>query len=122
MLTFLSPAIAPIAGAYISGSSDNDNNWHWVFWSLSIADFVLQAFALVGLPETYAPKLLENKAKKLRHLTGKPWLRTEYAKSRSTASIVRRRLILPVVIMLTHPATIAPSVYRAVLYGINYLV
>lgn len=110
--------MAPIVAAHISDKI----HWSWIFWSLSIADFILQTLAFVGLPETYAPKLLENKARKLRKLTGKPWSKTEYSGRRSTSSIVRRRLVLPLVIMLTHPATIAPSIYRAFLYGINYLV
>lgn len=118
MLTFVSPAVAPIVGAYIADGV----HWSWIFWGLSIADFVLQALAFIGLSETYAPKILEDKARRLREATGKSWLHTEYASRRSTASIVRRRLVLPWVIMLTHPASIAPSVYRAFLYGINYLV
>lgn len=121
ILTFISPAVAPIVGAYVA-DDDGGLHWSWIFWGLSIADFLLQVLAFMGLRETYAPKILEDKAKKLRKATSKPWLRTEYASKRSTASIVRRRLVLPWVIMLTHPAAIATSVYRAFLYGINYLV
>jgi hypothetical protein len=37
------------------------------------------------------------------------------------SKILRKRLILPFIMMFTHPATQAPSIYRAFLYGVMYL-
>jgi hypothetical protein len=48
-------------------------------------------------------------------------VRTEYETGDRRSRILRKRLVLPFIIMFTHPATQAPSVYRAYLYGVMYL-
>lgn len=118
-LTFISPAVAPICGAYISENAD----WRWIFYSTSIFDVVLQITAFFFLKETYAPRLLGNKAKRLRKQTGDASIRTEYDNpDKSMGGIIRRRLILPFIMLFCHPAVQAPSLYRAFLYGVMYLV
>ena len=130
MLTFISPCVAPIAGAYISEGT----TWRWIFWSTSIFDLVVQAAALFFLSETYAPRILDRRAARMRRETGNPNVRTEYDEPldlngggngkgrRAFGPILRRRLVLPFVMMFTHPAVQAPSLYRAYLYGVQYLV
>lgn len=119
MLTFISPTVAPIMGAYVVDKI----YWGWIFWITSIFDLLVQAAAFFFLRETYAPKILGDKAKKLRKVTGNQELRTEYDNpDRSYASIVRRRLVLPFIMLFAHPAIQFPSLYRAFLYGIMYLV
>ncbi|KAG8161980.1 hypothetical protein KVR01_007745 [Diaporthe batatas] len=121
MLTFISPTVAPIMGAYVVA---NDKiYWGWIFWITSIFDLLVQVAAFFFLRETYAPKILGDKAKRLRKVTGNAELRTEYDNpDRSYASIVRRRLVLPFIMLFAHPAIQFPSLYRAFLYGIMYLV
>jgi MFS family permease len=106
MLTWISPCVAPICGAYISQSV----SWRWIFWTTSIFTVVVQVTALVFLRETFAPAIL---AKKAKH--------TEYETGDRFSKILRKRLILPFIMMFTHPATQAPSIYRAYLYGVMYL-
>lgn len=119
ILTFISPTVAPIMGAYVVDKI----YWGWIFWITSIFDLLVQTAAYFFLRETYAPKILGDKAKKLRKITGNPELRTEYDNpDRSYASIVRRRLVLPFIMLFAHPAIQFPSLYRAFLYGIMYLV
>ncbi|KAF1975048.1 MFS multidrug transporter-like protein [Bimuria novae-zelandiae CBS 107.79] len=48
-------------------------------------------------------------------------VRTEYETSDRFSKILRKRLILPFVMMFTHPATQVPSIIRAYLYGVMYL-
>lgn len=117
MLTFIGPCVAPICGAYIS----TNTTWRWIFWSTSIFDVVVQVLALFFLSETYAPTILARKAKKLRQRTGQN-VRTEYDSDERFSKIIRKRLILPFIMMFTHPAVQAPSIYRAYLYGVMYLV
>ncbi|KAI3393599.1 hypothetical protein diail_3903 [Diaporthe ilicicola] len=119
MLTFISPTVAPIMGAYVVDKI----YWGWIFWITSIFDLLVQTAAYFFLRETYAPKILGDKAKRLRKAKGNPDLRTEYDNpDRSYASIVRRRLVLPFIMLFAHPAIQFPSLYRAFLYGIMYLV
>ncbi|KXJ85469.1 MFS multidrug transporter [Microdochium bolleyi] len=119
MLTFIGPCVAPIVGAYVSRST----SWRWIFWVTSIFDVFVQLAALVFLKETYAPAILAKKAKALRKKTGNPDIRTEYdTPEKSFGAILRRRLILPFIMLFTHPAVQAPSLYRAFLYGVMYLV
>lgn len=119
MLTFLSPCVAPIMGAFVVGRI----YWGWIFWITSILNVMVQLVAVFFLRETYPPKILRDRAKKLRKETGNGKWRTEYDDpARSGGSIVRRRLVLPFVMLFTHPAVQVPSLYRAVLYGTMYLV
>ncbi|ORY55891.1 MFS multidrug transporter-like protein [Pseudomassariella vexata] len=119
MLTFIGPTVAPIVGAYIS----ENTTWRWIFWSTSMFDVFVQLAALFFLKETYAPAILGNKAAKLRKETGNPYIRTEYDNTGKTfGAIIRKRLVLPFFMLVAHPAVQLPSIYRAFMYGMMYLV
>lgn len=62
----MGPVIGPIAGAFIA----EDVSWRWVFWTISIASGVVTVACLVFMRETYAPVILERKARKVRSETG----------------------------------------------------
>ncbi|KAF9701259.1 hypothetical protein EKO04_000372 [Ascochyta lentis] len=121
MLTWISPCVAPICGAYISQGV----SWRWIFWATSIFTVLVQVTALFFLRETFAPAILAKKAKLMRKsLKGiheDVVVRTEYETGDRFSKILRKRLILPFIMMFTHPATQAPSIYRAYLYGVMYL-
>lgn len=125
MLTFIGPTVAPIVGAYISQST----SWRWIFWSTSLFDVAVQVTAFFFLRETYAPRILARRAARLRKENkdngDEKIIRTEYDQSvsskKSSGSIIRRRLVLPFIMLVAHPAVQAPSVYRAFLYGVMYL-
>ena len=75
----LGPAIGPIAGGWIAEKS----TWRWVFWSVSIADALVQVLGIFYLreseflfsviaysadviyPSAYAPVLLKQKARRI---------------------------------------------------------
>ncbi|KAF2182885.1 MFS multidrug transporter-like protein [Zopfia rhizophila CBS 207.26] len=118
MLTFIGPCVAPICGAYIS----QNTSWRWIFWSTSLFDVLVQVLALFFLSETFAPTILGRKAKMLRNQTGSKMIRSEYETNERFSKILRKRLVLPLIMMFTHPAVQAPSIYRAYLYGVMYLV
>ena len=69
----IGPAAGPVAGGFIAGNI----SWRWVFWIVSIADAVVQISGLFFLQETWAPKLLEAKARRLRKETGNSALYAE---------------------------------------------
>lgn len=118
MLTFIGPVVAPIVGAYISMNT----TWRWIFWSTSLFDVLVQVAAFFFLKETYAPRILANKAKRMHKETGKRYLTPYDQPDKTNAAIMRRRLVVPLIMLVAHPAVQAPSVYRAYLYGVMYLV
>lgn len=116
---FIGPTMAPIVGAYMAENLD----WRWIFYTTSIMALVCHAASLIWFKETYAQKLLGDKAARLRKETGNPRLHTRYEKpgvSRATA--LRKSLMLPVIMLVAHPAVQVPMLYRGFVYGIMMLV
>ncbi|KAG7102127.1 Efflux pump vrtL like protein [Verticillium longisporum] len=116
---FLGPAVGPIAAGYLTQYL----NWRWIFWTVSIADALVQILCFFFLSETYTPKILYVKAKKLRKETGNKDLRTEYENPDQTfAQTLRKNLVRPFIMLFTQPALQVTALYRAYLYGLMYLV
>lgn len=98
-------------------------NWRWIFWVVSIADALVQVLAFLFLSETYRPKILANKAKRLRKETGNRDLHTEFdSPDRSLARLLTKNLARPFIMLLTQPTIQLTGLYRAYLYGLMYLV
>lgn len=98
-------------------------SWRWIFWTVSIADAVVQILAFLFLPETYRPKILKNKAKKLRKETGNKNLQTQAESDGLTwAQLMRKSLARPMIMLFTQPTVQITGLYRAYLYGLMYLV
>ncbi|SPO04996.1 related to multidrug resistant protein [Cephalotrichum gorgonifer] len=116
---FLGPAIGPIAAGYMTQYL----NWRWIFWTVSIADALVQILCFFLLHETYAPKILLAKAKRLRRDTDNPKLHTEYeTPDRTFSQTLRKNLARPFIMLFTQPALQITALYRAYLYGLMYLV
>ncbi|KAK1456720.1 MFS multidrug transporter [Colletotrichum cuscutae] len=98
-------------------------SWRWIFWTVSIADAVVQILAFLFLSETYDPKILAIKAKMLRNKTGNANLRTEFDRpDRTFGQTLRKNLVRPFRMLFIQPALQITAVYRAYLYGLMYLV
>ncbi|KAF2749670.1 MFS multidrug transporter-like protein [Sporormia fimetaria CBS 119925] len=116
------PTLAPVCGALISKYT----SWRWIFFATSIFAFILQILAHFFLPETYAPTILAKKATRIRtELDRGGWTEArvtiQYNTGEPMRTVLRKRLTLPFVMMFSHPAVIAPALYRAFLYGVMYL-
>ncbi|KAI4100756.1 MAG: hypothetical protein L6R37_005293 [Teloschistes peruensis] len=115
----LGPAIGPIAGGFIT----ENTTWRWSFYATSIADVLVWISGLFFLRETYPPKLLHLKAKKLRQGTGNKDLHTEYEKvERNLTDLLSRSLVRPFRLLGTQPIVQVLAVYMAYIYGLMYLV
>ncbi|EIW62246.1 MFS polyamine transporter [Trametes versicolor FP-101664 SS1] len=120
----LGPCIGPICGAWIAERS----SWRWVFWSTSIACVLVQAVGLFYLKETYAPVLLERKAKHIREgmrdaEKGPPQeVRTIFdSPDREWHNVVRKTLIRPFALSIQEPIIQVFAVYLSFVYGTLYI-
>ncbi|KAJ7662927.1 MFS general substrate transporter [Mycena rosella] len=110
-------SIAPLVGP-----STGPCHWHWVFWSVSIADAILQIAAFAFLRETYAPELLRRKARVIRKSTGNPHMRSAFEDSnRAWTTVMGRGMVKPMIFLATEPIVQVFALYMAVLYGVLYL-
>lgn len=114
----LGPAVGPIAGGFIAGSI----SWRWVFWISTMADVVIQLVGLFFLQETYPPRILHQKVKRMRKATGNYNLKTEYETENTTLAVrIGQNLARPFRMLLTQPIVQAMAVYMAFVYGLTYL-
>ncbi|PWY68481.1 MFS general substrate transporter [Aspergillus heteromorphus CBS 117.55] len=116
----LGPTVAPIAGGFIT----ENISWRWIFYVTSIADAIIQLFGLVSLRETYAPVLLERKARKLHKDNGDPEYQTEAKRSnnQTTFQFLCVSLVRPFKLLTTQPIIQFLALYMAFIYGLMYLV
>ncbi|KAF8430462.1 MFS polyamine transporter [Boletus edulis BED1] len=120
----LGPVIGPTAGAWIAERS----TWRWVFWSTSIVDAAIQVLGLFFLQETYAPLLLERKAKTIRlsmdvEKAPHKAVRTIFdgKQDHSWSAIMTKSLVRPFTLFAQEPIIQLLGVYMAYLYGLLYL-
>lgn len=112
----LGPAFGPIIGGWIAERS----TWRWVFWATSIADVVVQVAGLFFLAETYAPQILKQKARRLRHETGNDRLHNE-SEGKKFSEILKVALVRPFRLIGTQPIVQLLALYQAYLFGMFYL-
>ena len=114
---FLGPAIGPLAGGYLSMGK----GWRWLYWIqmiLSGAAYLL----ILTVPETYAPKLLAQRAKKMRKQTGNDMLVSESdLDKRPLSERLRIFLVRPFVLLLCEPIVLFVAIYMSVLYALLYM-
>lgn len=114
----LGPALGPLLGGWIAEYS----TWRWGFWSVAAANAAVQFTTFIWLRETYAPKLLADKAARLRQETGNMDLHTEWDDpDRTIFALWRRNFKRPWKLFFTQPIVLVLGVYNAYNYGLLYL-
>jgi hypothetical protein len=73
------------------------------------------------LRETYAVRILDLKAKRLRKETGNPNLRSKMDSGLSPRDLFARSIVRPIKMLLFSPIVFLLSLYMAVVYGYLYL-
>ena len=118
----LAPLLGPVIGPIIGGFITQHSTWRWVFWTTSIASGVVQFLGLLYLRETFVPKILVKKARKLRRITGNQAWHTKWeTPDRTLTKALRVALVRPFVLLSTQPIIQVLSLYMAYLFGVMYL-
>ncbi|KAL8701325.1 MAG: hypothetical protein Q9201_004965 [Fulgogasparrea decipioides] len=113
----LGPSLGPVAGGFLAEAA----GWRWIFWLLTIVAGLMTILTFLFLRETYAPKLLRDKAKKLQKRTGR-----EKYKSKLETDLPAKMLFLlaitrPSKMLLYSPIVLGLSSFMALVYAYIYL-
>ena len=113
---FLGPAIGPLAGGYLSTLG-----WRWLYWIQLILSGVAWALITFTVPETYAPKLLAQRAKRLRKEGATNSVTEQDLDERPLSARLRIFLIRPFKLLFLEPIVFFIALYMSVLYGLLYM-
>lgn len=108
--------MGPLAGSFLT----QEVSWEWVFWTMMIFAGVCWLSIVLFLPETFAPVLLMQKAKRLRKEgNSKAWAPHERI-DWSVSGVVKRTLFRPFQILALEPILLLITIYLAIVYGLLY--
>lgn len=110
--------LGPLVGGYLYMS----HGWRWLYWIQLILAGAVYLLLAITVPETYAPKILTDRAKKLRKETGDNLHVTE-------DEIERRPFVETLTVFVARPFQLLfgelivflISLYMSVLYGLLYM-
>jgi DHA1 family multidrug resistance protein-like MFS transporter len=117
---FLGPVLGPIVSAFVVESS---LGWRWVFWIMMIFAGVCWVVSAVFLPETYAPVLLAQKARRMRKAdpVASKDVYAEYERQDwSVRAVLRRSIFRPFEMLAQEPILVLITIYMAIIYGLLY--
>lgn len=114
----LGPALGPIAGGFVADYT----SWRWVFWSVSLFGLLFQLVSGFFLRETFAPRIIQRRAARLRKQTGESEWHTEFDKRDTTLlEHLSSNLVRPLRLLTTQFIVQVLALYSAYLYGIMFL-
>ena len=109
----------PIIGGFITQSH---LGWRWTAYITGIMALLFGGISFVLVPETFAPRLLTQRARKTRFATG-DW--AMHAKAEESPidirSLISRYLSRPLAMLFLEPILFLMTIYMAFVYGIIYL-
>jgi DHA1 family multidrug resistance protein-like MFS transporter len=96
--------------------------WRWTEYLTAIMGFGFGIIGFFVIPETYAPVLLQRKAKKIRHET-KNWAIHAKADEQQVNlnEIMTKFLLRPFKMLFLEPILLLITIYMSLIYGILYL-
>ncbi|GKZ48397.1 hypothetical protein AbraIFM66951_000457 [Aspergillus brasiliensis] len=115
---FTGASIGPILGGLINTWA----SWRWSFYVLLIWSSIQSILVIIFVPETYAPVLLRNRARKLRQDTGDDrWMATIEKLDRSVLQTVLHSLYRPFMLLLLEPMCLNLCLLSSIALGVQYL-
>lgn len=117
------PFMGPVMGPIIGGFLGQSRGWRWVEGLTAIFSGALWILAAVYVPETYAPLLLQKRAKQLSKITGQVFKsKLQISKEETTAKEeLKKAMTRPWALLFSEPIVLLLSTYMAIVYGILYM-
>jgi DHA1 family multidrug resistance protein-like MFS transporter len=112
----LSPILSPVAGGWITGHI----SWRWVYWIGLILSGVIYILALLLLPETFSPMIVQWRTHHLRTVTGSDKYTCELEGKESLGKRLAHNLSRPVKFFTTEPIIISLGFYLVVIYVVIF--
>lgn len=113
----------PGMGPLLSGFAVQERGWPWVVWPLLMGTALTWIFIFFLLPETSADAILSRRAKQLRRMTGKHYIRSQGEKRDEEGTLrqlVYNTLCRPIRMTFTEPVLFFSDLYIAYVYGITF--
>ncbi|PWN46852.1 MFS general substrate transporter [Violaceomyces palustris] len=113
----------PVLGPVMGGFAAMNAGWRWPLYILLILSGLGLAVVSLLLPETLGDKILLERAKRLRRLTGNPNLRSQGELKQASVSLtdlVSESLYRPVALSF-EPQVAFSSIYLGLVYALFYL-
>jgi MFS transporter, DHA1 family, multidrug resistance protein len=96
--------------------------WRWTEYITAIMAFFFGSIALLVVPESYGPVILQRRAKRIRFETRNWAIHSKQDEYRvDLKSIVTKYLFRPAAMLVLEPILLLVTIYMAVIYGIIYL-
>jgi MFS family permease len=118
MVGFGGPVAAPVVASYIGQS--NALSWRCAVWLVVILDSLVLFVAFLTTEETYAPRILQLKAKCFRELTGNERFRAAIDAEPSGLGIVLRKNFSRPFVLALEPIVLFLTLYSSVIYVVQF--
>ena len=113
----LGPSLGPVAGGFLAQAA----GWRWIFWLLTIVGGLMTVLTFIFLKETYAPKLLRVKAKKLQKETGQDQYKSKLETNLPARDVFLRAITRPSKMLIFSPIVLGLSSFMALVYSYIYI-
>lgn len=115
---FIGPGVGPLVGGFLGDAA----GWRWLYWIQLILSGIVWVLITFTVPETYAPRLLADRAKKMRKETGDERYVTEQdLDTRPFSQRMKLFFLRPFQLLFRELIVFLISVYMSVLYGLLYM-
>lgn len=116
----MAPLNGPVTGPIIGGFVFQYLGWRWADWIVLLMAGVAIALMLT-VKETYAPKILQRKAARMRKQTDDSRYWCQYDQRVSTMRLLKVNLSRPFMLFTTEPILWFMSFWISMVYGVLYL-
>ncbi|KDQ54290.1 hypothetical protein JAAARDRAFT_182267 [Jaapia argillacea MUCL 33604] len=118
-MPFLGPVLGPICGGFVGEYA----GYQWVFYMMAIFAAVMTILQIAIVPETYAPYLIDQAARRRSLETGRVYV-SKYLAGKPKQTLFKKlqvSLHQPFILLFMEPIVSLLSIYMAIIYGTLYL-